>query len=185
MITAPVHSHCSSIVTLTPLFPSSSPPPLRNPLRVHTQKKVSHPFLSSSSGRSLFFAVVPPYFLYLSSIACCVISSFVASEIHCWSGCLLSLSLLSPNIESSCVSLSTALSVFLRVKTDRKVVIIDRMTQVGLGLLSVDFLATVASYPKPDDKIRSTSLKVSLHPPSSSATSFPCEGFIGPFGWLG
>jgi hypothetical protein len=28
----------------------------------------------------------------------------------------------------------------------------------------VDFLATVASFPKPDDKIRSTSLKVSLFP---------------------
>lgn len=36
------------------------------------------------------------------------------------------------------------------------------MLQVGLGVLSVDFLATVASYPKPDDKIRSTSLKVLL-----------------------
>ncbi|GLT67572.1 hypothetical protein SLA2020_398690 [Shorea laevis] len=31
---------------------------------------------------------------------------------------------------------------------------------LGWGLVSVDFLAAVASYPKPDDKIRSTSLKV-------------------------
>ncbi|KAH7517468.1 hypothetical protein FEM48_Zijuj09G0068100 [Ziziphus jujuba var. spinosa] len=31
---------------------------------------------------------------------------------------------------------------------------------VGVGGISVDFLATVAAYPKPDDKIRSTSLKV-------------------------
>ncbi|KAJ1416828.1 Ribokinase-like [Sesbania bispinosa] len=31
---------------------------------------------------------------------------------------------------------------------------------VGCGAVSVDFLATVAAYPKPDDKIRSTSLKV-------------------------
>ncbi|XP_027352019.1 ribokinase-like [Abrus precatorius] len=31
---------------------------------------------------------------------------------------------------------------------------------VGCGAVSVDFLATVAAYPKPDDKIRSTSFKV-------------------------
>ncbi|XP_028765572.1 ribokinase isoform X2 [Neltuma alba] len=31
---------------------------------------------------------------------------------------------------------------------------------VGCGSVSVDFLATVAAYPKPDDKIRSSSLKV-------------------------
>ncbi|KAK4272978.1 hypothetical protein QN277_021458 [Acacia crassicarpa] len=31
---------------------------------------------------------------------------------------------------------------------------------LGCGSVSVDFLATVAAYPKPDDKIRSTSLKV-------------------------
>ncbi|TKY52792.1 Sulfofructose kinase [Spatholobus suberectus] len=31
---------------------------------------------------------------------------------------------------------------------------------VGCGGVSIDFLATVAAYPKPDDKIRSTSLKV-------------------------
>ncbi|OWM80007.1 hypothetical protein CDL15_Pgr009985 [Punica granatum] len=36
----------------------------------------------------------------------------------------------------------------------------DELKQVGLGMLSVDFLATVASFPKPDDKIRRTSLKV-------------------------
>ncbi|CAJ2651853.1 ketohexokinase-like isoform X1 [Trifolium pratense] len=33
-------------------------------------------------------------------------------------------------------------------------------TVVGCGSLSVDFLATVAAYPKPDDKIRTTTLKV-------------------------
>jgi len=32
--------------------------------------------------------------------------------------------------------------------------------QVGCGAAGVDFLATVATYPKPDDKIRSTSFKV-------------------------
>ncbi|XP_028184527.1 ribokinase-like isoform X3 [Glycine soja] len=31
---------------------------------------------------------------------------------------------------------------------------------VGCGSVTIDFLATVAAYPKPDDKIRSTSLKV-------------------------
>jgi hypothetical protein len=40
--------------------------------------------------------------------------------------------------------------------------------QVGCGSLSVDFLATVAAYPKPDDKIRTTTLKVN----SSSSSSF-------------
>lgn len=34
------------------------------------------------------------------------------------------------------------------------------VAQVGLGLVSLDFLAAVACYPKPDDKIRSTDLKV-------------------------
>lgn len=32
--------------------------------------------------------------------------------------------------------------------------------QLGVGGISVDFLAAVASYPNPDDKIRTTSLKV-------------------------
>lgn len=34
------------------------------------------------------------------------------------------------------------------------------LKQVGVGGSAVDFLATVAAYPKPDDKIRSTGLKV-------------------------
>ncbi|XVF81095.1 hypothetical protein PTKIN_Ptkin15bG0128800 [Pterospermum kingtungense] len=36
----------------------------------------------------------------------------------------------------------------------------ERRIVLGCGAVSVDFLATVASYPNPDDKIRSTSLKV-------------------------
>jgi len=32
--------------------------------------------------------------------------------------------------------------------------------QVGCGGVSIDFLASVAAYPKPDDKIRTTNLKV-------------------------
>ena len=32
--------------------------------------------------------------------------------------------------------------------------------QLGVGSATVDFLAAVASYPNPDDKIRTTSLKV-------------------------
>lgn len=32
--------------------------------------------------------------------------------------------------------------------------------QLGCGSVSVDFLAAVASYPKPDDKTRSTSFQV-------------------------
>ncbi|KAL6968112.1 hypothetical protein U1Q18_033915 [Sarracenia purpurea var. burkii] len=31
---------------------------------------------------------------------------------------------------------------------------------LGCGAVTVDFLAVVAAYPKPDDKIRSTSLKI-------------------------
>lgn len=34
------------------------------------------------------------------------------------------------------------------------------MVQVGYGMTTVDFLATVDGYPKPDDKVRSESLKV-------------------------
>ena len=44
--------------------------------------------------------------------------------------------------------------------------------QLGCGMLSVDYLATVAAYPKPDDKIRSTSLKVLLI--TVSLTAFRC-----------
>ncbi|PIN17731.1 Ribokinase [Handroanthus impetiginosus] len=36
----------------------------------------------------------------------------------------------------------------------------DNRVVLGCGLVSVDFLAAVAAYPKPDDKIRSTSFKV-------------------------
>ncbi|KAK7336940.1 hypothetical protein VNO77_17494 [Canavalia gladiata] len=36
----------------------------------------------------------------------------------------------------------------------------ENSVAVGCGAVSVDFLATVATYPKPDDKIRSTSFKV-------------------------
>ncbi|KAJ6798571.1 Uncharacterized protein M6B38_209900 [Iris pallida] len=36
----------------------------------------------------------------------------------------------------------------------------DNRVVLGCGGVSVDYLATVAAYPKPDDKIRSTSLKV-------------------------
>lgn len=34
------------------------------------------------------------------------------------------------------------------------------MVQVGFGMTAVDFLATVDGFPKPDDKVRSASLKV-------------------------
>lgn len=37
---------------------------------------------------------------------------------------------------------------------------VNYSNQVGCGGASVDFLATVASYPNPDDKIRSLNLKV-------------------------
>lgn len=36
----------------------------------------------------------------------------------------------------------------------------DKRIVLGCGAVSVDYLAAVASYPKPDDKIRSTNLKV-------------------------
>ncbi|KAK4756531.1 hypothetical protein SAY87_006658 [Trapa incisa] len=47
-----------------------------------------------------------------------------------------------------------------RMSSERLTPLPEDRIVVGLGLLSVDYLATVASYPKPDDKIRSTSLKV-------------------------
>ena len=37
--------------------------------------------------------------------------------------------------------------------------------QLGCGGVSVDYLAVVASFPKPDDKIRSTSFQVISSPP--------------------
>lgn len=46
--------------------------------------------------------------------------------------------------------------------------------QVGCGAVSVDFLATVAAYPKPDDKIRSTGLKVLLLPLLTCAWLINC-----------
>ncbi|CAK8543714.1 unnamed protein product [Lathyrus sativus] len=36
----------------------------------------------------------------------------------------------------------------------------ENSTVVGCGAVGLDFLATVAAYPKPDQKIRSTSFKV-------------------------
>ncbi|KAF8014836.1 hypothetical protein BT93_H0584 [Corymbia citriodora subsp. variegata] len=48
-----------------------------------------------------------------------------------------------------------------RMSSDRSLPPVpDRRVVLGCGSVSVDFLAAVASYPKPDDKIRSTSLKV-------------------------
>ncbi|KAI0510117.1 hypothetical protein KFK09_010717 [Dendrobium nobile] len=41
---------------------------------------------------------------------------------------------------------------------------------LGCGSLSVDYLATVAAFSKPDDKIRSTSLKVILLPAETRVT---------------
>ena len=35
-----------------------------------------------------------------------------------------------------------------------------KCSQVGCGGISVDYLATVSAFPRPDDKIRSTSSKV-------------------------
>jgi hypothetical protein len=40
--------------------------------------------------------------------------------------------------------------------------------QVGCGGAALDFLASVAKFPQPDDKIRSTELKVSLMKQTSS-----------------
>lgn len=39
-------------------------------------------------------------------------------------------------------------------------VLVMMLSQLGCGGVGLDFLAAVASFPKPDDKIRSTSLKV-------------------------
>ncbi|WRX08324.1 hypothetical protein QQP08_000811 [Theobroma cacao] len=48
---------------------------------------------------------------------------------------------------------------------------------LGCGAVSVDFLATVASYPNPDDKIRSTSLKVQGG--GNAGNSLTCAARLG------
>ncbi|KAK8506103.1 hypothetical protein V6N12_074156 [Hibiscus sabdariffa] len=48
---------------------------------------------------------------------------------------------------------------------------------LGLGAVSVDFLATVASFPNPDDKIRSTSLKVQGG--GNSGNALTCAARLG------
>ncbi|XP_021279841.1 uncharacterized protein LOC110413390 [Herrania umbratica] len=48
---------------------------------------------------------------------------------------------------------------------------------LGCGAVSVDFLATVASYPNPDDKIRSTSLKV--RGGGNAGNSLTCAARLG------
>ncbi|KAL5538882.1 hypothetical protein UlMin_043125 [Ulmus minor] len=58
----------------------------------------------------------------------------------------------SPFLPRACITRLKMCSVSLPLPENRIV--------VGVGMATVDFLATVASYPKPDDKIRSTSLKV-------------------------
>ncbi|CAK9323590.1 unnamed protein product [Citrullus colocynthis] len=50
------------------------------------------------------------------------------------------------------MSSSTSSSVSISLPENRVV--------LGVGIASFDFLAAVASYPNPDDKIRTTSLKV-------------------------
>ncbi|XP_054800437.1 uncharacterized protein LOC129304707 isoform X1 [Prosopis cineraria] len=55
----------------------------------------------------------------------------------------------------------------------------DSQTSIvlGCGSVSVDFLATVAAYPKPDDKIRSTSLKVQGG--GNAANALTCVARLG------
>ncbi|CAN4093472.1 unnamed protein product [Withania somnifera] len=45
-------------------------------------------------------------------------------------------------------------------ETEASLVLPENRIILGCGAVSVDFLAAVASYPKPDDKIRSTSFEV-------------------------
>ncbi|KAK8945959.1 hypothetical protein KSP40_PGU012935 [Platanthera guangdongensis] len=40
--------------------------------------------------------------------------------------------------------------------------LVDNWVVLGCGAVSVDYLAQVAAFPKPDDKIRSTSMKGSV-----------------------
>ncbi|PON54575.1 Ribokinase [Trema orientale] len=67
------------------------------------------------------------------------------------------------NIIDPCHSLGTGLmkeEIFRFNMSSNSLPIPENRIVVGVGAAAVDFLATVASYPKPDDKIRSTSLKV-------------------------
>lgn len=53
------------------------------------------------------------------------------------------------------------------------------MTQLGFGGVGVDILATVAAFPNPDDKIRTTSLKVLFYKESiRSEFKIMCIGLL-------
>ncbi|XP_028555990.1 uncharacterized protein LOC114580997 isoform X2 [Dendrobium catenatum] len=53
---------------------------------------------------------------------------------------------------------------------------------LGCGSLSVDYLATVVAFPKPDDKIRSTSLKVESG--GNTGNALTCAARLGFKSWL-
>ncbi|KAF8023779.1 hypothetical protein BT93_F1080 [Corymbia citriodora subsp. variegata] len=65
-----------------------------------------------------------------------------------------------------------------RMSSDRSLLPVpDRRVVLGCGSVSVDFLAAVASYPKPDDKIRSTSLKVQGS--GNAGNALTCAAHLG------
>lgn len=49
--------------------------------------------------------------------------------------------------------------------------------QVGCGMTTVDFLATVDAYPKPDDKVRTISFKVQGG--GNAANALTCVARLG------
>uniref|UniRef100_A0A5B7BCY7 Putative ribokinase n=1 Tax=Davidia involucrata TaxID=16924 RepID=A0A5B7BCY7_DAVIN len=89
---------------------------------------------------SATFPVSPRFYSYSSSLR----SSFSLFRF---------LNTLTPKMSYPSIQASSQFSPALPPLPDNRIVL-------GCGAAVVDFLATVAAYPKPDDKIRSTSLKV-------------------------
>ncbi|KAF4378182.1 hypothetical protein F8388_009035 [Cannabis sativa] len=65
----------------------------------------------------------------------------------------------------------------LKMSSSNSLPIPENRIVVGLGSAGVDFLATVSSFPKPDDKIRSTSLKVQGG--GNAANALTCAARLG------
>ncbi|KAF3436068.1 hypothetical protein FNV43_RR23160 [Rhamnella rubrinervis] len=74
-------------------------------------------------------------------------------------------------------SASSSLPIRVKMSLDSIAPLSESRIVVGVGGISVDFLATVAAYPEPDDKIRSTSLKVQGG--GNAGNSLTCASRLG------
>uniref|UniRef100_A0A803PG97 Carbohydrate kinase PfkB domain-containing protein n=1 Tax=Cannabis sativa TaxID=3483 RepID=A0A803PG97_CANSA len=80
-------------------------------------------------------------------------------------------------LSSSSLSITLPHSTRLKMSSSNSLPIPENRIVVGLGSAGVDFLATVSSFPKPDDKIRSTSLKVQGG--GNAANALTCAARLG------